>query len=153
MKFAPKSKDELAQQFLLPKGVYDALVESAEEKVSKKGNPMIEVTVKVYGDKEIVVKDWLLPETTKLINFCESAGLQNEYNAGELTDRSCRQRNLGVKIDVEPAQGEYSPKNKIVGYTKRPVAGGSGNGMIPGVDPAQQRAAQAARPEGDDVPF
>lgn len=158
MKFPPKTRQELAEQFLIPKGTYDALVESAEEKVSKAGNDMIELTLRVYnGEQEVLIKDWILPETLKLFNFCESAGLMDTYNAGELTGRSCQQANVAVRVDIEDAKGDYPPKNKIAGYVKRQLASSaapaSNGGTIQGADRNQFARAQAAAPPGDDIPF
>lgn len=153
MRFPPKTRQELAEQFLIPKGTYDALVESAEEKKSKAGNDMNELVVRVYnGEQEVLIKDWILPETVKLFNFCEAAGLMETYNAGELAPQGCL-GNVAVKVDVEDAKGDFPPKNKIAGYVKRQLASSPSGGTIPGADRNQFSRAQAAAPPGDDIPF
>ena len=57
MRFAPVSEEIAAG--CLPKGEYDAVVNSAVEKTSKAGNPMIELELTVYGQAgaEVKVKD------------------------------------------------------------------------------------------------
>ena len=155
MKINPVSEEQAAG--VLPKGEYDALVVNAVEKTSKSGNPMIELDITVYGEREQTVRDWLLSVDTgawKLQSFCKSAGLWDTYQAGDISDASCKDRNVRVKVDIQPSDGKYPPRNKIVDYLPRelvkPAAKPASD--LKGVPAAQTRAAQKSA-SGDDIPF
>lgn len=152
MKFNPVTEEQAAG--VLPDGEYDALVTAATEKMSKKNNPMIELDLTVYGEREQQVRDWLLSGETgawKLQRFCKSADIFDTYQAGELSDATCRDRNVRVKLKTQPSDGKYPPRNQIVDYLPRKAATTPAK-ELPGVPAAQTRAAQKAA-SGDDIPF
>jgi hypothetical protein len=159
MKFQPKTKDEFNAERLLAKGTYDGLIIKAEEKKSAKGNDMIALTVQVYsGSQSVLVNDWLLAGSQKLLDFCETTGLADAYMRGEVDADMVTQRNVSVKVGVEEAKGEFPAKNKISAYVMKqkpqvqPAARQeSAKGM--GVSETQRRNAVANAKPDDDVPF
>lgn len=157
MRFTPVSEEEASGVW--PKGEYDAVVKSAEDKVSRSsGNQMIELTLNVYGEfgQERLVRDWLVATDggqAKIQQFCKSAGLWDLYQTGELTDRSCVDQNVRVKLGIEEGRDGYPPQNKVAGYLPRKVAAPAPAPELVGVDPALRRAANAAGVPDDDIPF
>lgn len=117
MRITPKSQEEIDLEGLLEKGVYDFEVLKAEDKVSKKGNEMIHVKLKVFHEDGFqFVDDWLMEAMSyKLRHFCETANLLDRYESGELAAEDCIGRSGRVKIDIEPA-GEYPAKNVVKDY-------------------------------------
>jgi hypothetical protein len=116
MRVTPKTDEEL-NPLLMP-GEYDAEVYQAEEKVSQKGNEMIEIRLKVYhdGGTPILLRDWLLDSVPeKLKRFCEAAGLIDLYEAGELTAEGCCGASVRVKLKIKN-DPQYGDQNSIGGY-------------------------------------
>lgn len=161
MRFNPVSEEEASNVWA--KGEYDAVVKAAFDKVSKSsGNEMIEIQLTVYGQggQEKTVRDYLVATDggqAKIQRFCKSAGLWDIYQSGELTDRSCLDANVRVKLGVEPGDDEYPPKNKIADYLPRLVAPPKPATELVGVSDAQKNAAPKSSPDKppteDDIPF
>jgi hypothetical protein len=160
MRITPKTDEEL-HPLLMP-GEYDGEIYEAQEKTSKAGNEMIEIKVKVYhdGGPPILLRDWLLDSVPeKLKRFCESAGLENLYEAGELTAESCVGASVRVKLKIKTdPQGQYGEQNAIGGYVAKrklalnppaPKPKPQGTGM----SAAQMAAVNEQFPEGDSIPF
>jgi hypothetical protein len=106
--------------FVLPPGEYPAMVESAEEKTSKAGNPMLVVELNVYKNdgNTVTVKDYLITggqysADWKIKNLCKSAGIEvtGTLNASDLVGRGLR-----VKLGIKPAEGQYREQNKVNDY-------------------------------------
>jgi hypothetical protein len=126
MQFTPKSEEQLAEENLIPKGVYDFEVIEAHDKVSKAARQrgetvpnMIHVKLKVYetGERGIFVDDYLMPEMGfKLRHFCAEVGLLDQYDAGALTAEMCNGRAGKVFIIQGKAQNGYPPKNEVKDY-------------------------------------
>lgn len=142
MKFEPKTKAELAVKNLLPKGWYDFEVMDAQDKVSRAGNEMIAVKLRVFdpngGEKHVY--DYLMeavPE--KLFDFCESVGLIDKYQAGTLTAEDCVNRAAKVKIAIDDKNENYDPKNVAKAYAA--------------VDAIKPAPAAAPEPDEDEIPF
>jgi len=119
MKFEPKSREELSN--LLPKGEYKAMVQSAEEKQSSKGNPMITLKLEIYddqGNKRIVSDHLILIESMmwKLYDFCESAGIMDRYDAGDVSAYDCMDKSVHCKVVQKEAEGDFPAKNEIKSY-------------------------------------
>lgn len=116
--FTPKTENDLYQ--LLEKGDYDFEVLNAEDAVSKKGNPMIKLTLKIY-DKNgngRQMYDYLLEALAfKLKHFCEATGLDDKYKAGKLEASDCLAKSGKVMIDVESSDA-YPPRNSVKDYVK-----------------------------------
>ncbi len=124
MKFTPKTRSQLSERFLLKEGSHKLFVIKAEEKDSKKGFPMIALTLKGvnHENKEVLIQDWLLEQNLeKMLNFCESSGLHEKYTIGELTEHDCINKSIWAFVTIEegtpnPKGGQYPSKNRIKIY-------------------------------------
>jgi hypothetical protein len=119
MKFEPKSREELSN--LLPEGQYEGYVRNAEEKTSTTGNPMIVLQVEVYdaqGNKRLITDRLILIESMqwKLYDFCESAGIMDRYEIGEVEACDCLEKTVHCKIVRKPAKDDFPEKNEIKSY-------------------------------------
>lgn len=163
MEFKPETDREIEEQMCLAEGNYDCEVFDAIEKVSKNGNPMIELQLRVFADdgSTRLLRDWLLASPSlakrKLSRFCRSVGLDAEYESGHVTAEDCIGRSgrcvikrehsdtygLQPKVDTyEPADGPLKPSPRR----------GDADDSRPLKTP--QEAAQAAQELDDnDIPF
>lgn len=118
MRFTPKTQEELDFENLLSKGEYDFEVVKAEDAVSKKGNEMIKVNLKVFhGEGFQFVTDYLMEAMAyKLRHFFETVGMIDAYNAGSVQSADLVGACGKVRIDIEPASGEYAAKNTVKDY-------------------------------------
>lgn len=120
MKFTPKTEKEITEENLLPEGRYDFEISGAEETLSKKGNEMIKLMVRVYkpDGKFNIVTDYLLESMLyKLLHCCEACDLMAQYESGRLSADDfigkTGQLKLVVKIDET---GNYPDQNSIKDY-------------------------------------
>jgi hypothetical protein len=121
MKFKAKSENELAEENLLPAGVYPFEVITAEDKQSKAGNDMIALNMRIYSadGRPFFVKDWLMEAMGfKLRHFCEEVGILDKYEAETLTGTDCEGRQGYLVLKQEPAKGDFGPKNSVKDYGK-----------------------------------
>lgn len=120
MKFTPKTDKELAEEKLLPEGEYGFEISGAEEKISKAGNDMIVLTVRVFKDDGsfILVTDYLLESIMYKINHaCKACGLFDKYELGELSARDFIGKTGHLKLVIQKDKnGEYPDKNSIKDY-------------------------------------
>lgn len=162
MRFTPVSEETAAGCF--PKGEYEAIVAKASQKVSKKGNDMIELELTVYGPEgaTATVKYWILSNDTgayKLQRFCKSSGQWDLYQAGEISADHCLNQNVTVKLGIQDDNPDFPPRNKIADYMPRKLAAPNPAGEVRGVSPQQRSAAGTGRPDptkpptGDEIPF
>lgn len=156
MRFQPKSESDIqaerdAAMGLWPKGVYDFEIIGAEDRISSKGNEMIELSVRVFnGDgTHKTVRDFLLESMPhKLRHAAEACGMLADYErgtiaAGRMIGRTGRCR-LGVEKDKS---GQFPDKNRIEDYDKPAVSLGARPA------PAAQRQAVHAGDLDDEIPF
>lgn len=146
MKFQPKTEKEIAEEGLIPAGtICDFEVLEAEEKVSKAGNPMVALQLKVWrpNGQTTLVRDWLLlDQMWKLHAFCASVGKLAEYEAGEIDAFELKGCTGRAKIGVKPATDQYPAGNSVQGYIKAEGAAA----------PAPKKATAMANMD-DDIPF
>jgi hypothetical protein len=124
MRFNPKSDSELNNYGFLDEGIYNFEVTEAKDRVSKNGNDMIEVKLKVWSKegKEHIVFDYLLEAMAfKLKHFADTAGLAAKYEAGELSADDCLGKCGKVEIFLQPGNmrpegGYYPDKNSVKDY-------------------------------------
>jgi len=119
MKFEPKSREELSN--LLPEGQYEGYVRNAEEKESSTGNPMIVLQVELYdlqGNKRVITDRLILIDSMqwKLFDFCESAGIMDRYEAGEVGAHDCIDKSVHCKVVRKEAKDDFPAKNEIKSY-------------------------------------
>ena len=119
--FTPRSEEELSN--LIPhKSVCNFQVISTDDKPSKTGNEMITLQLKVWDDKgrEHILTDHLVFSDRALFkvkHFCESVGIAEQYNAGQLEAFHCQDKSGKAHIIIEKdASGQYPDKNKIKDY-------------------------------------
>lgn len=136
MRITPKSQEEIDLEGLLEKGVYDFEILKAEDKLSKKGNEMIHVKLKVFsGDGYQLVDDYLMEAMSyKLRHFCEEAKLLDKYESGELVASDCVGRCGKVKLDIEPG-GDFPAKNVVKDYGEKKKADPSAKGPLMNAGP------------------
>lgn len=158
MNFAPKSKQELSPT--LRDGTYPATVTKAEEKVSRSGNDMIALTLRVEAPEggSVLVNDWLIPNDKnmwKIHAFCEAAGLSDRYMRGGLDAYDCMGACVNVKVRNEVSE-QFGEQARVKGYVKPEP------GAVPepvGVPTAQGQAARKAAEDrkeetgDDDIAF
>lgn len=118
MRYTPQTKEQIAEGNLIPAGTYDYEVFGATEKVSSKGNDMMELTLHVFvGEKTRTITDYLLdamPE--KFYAFCETNGLLKEYNAMTFCPDDAIKGGGKVEIgDSKPKPG-YAKKSEVKMY-------------------------------------
>lgn len=121
LEFQPKSEEELKKTILLPEGEYDFDTVGADEAVSKSsGKEMIKLTLKVYAPdgNTTLVYDYLLAALEyKIKHFCDTAGLQTEYQLGILTADMCLNKSGKVKLVIQKDKtGQYEDKNVVKDY-------------------------------------
>lgn len=146
MKFAPKTKEEAMKSGLLEKGNYPFEVKAASPKISKAGNDMIEIFLKVWdkSGKEHFLYDYLMESVDyKLRHFCYSIGMGEMSEKGEFDCESIKGKAGICKIFIkEDKNGEYPPKNSIADYIE-------GNGEIV-ISPKEHNANEF---DDDSIPF
>jgi len=120
MKFAPKSDKELSEANLLPAGIYDFEIGTAEDKVSHAGNEMIKVDLTVFdanGGKRFVYDYLMEAMAYKLKHAAQACGLEDKYNNGSLTADDfigkCGKLKLKIQSDKN---GVYADKNVVHDY-------------------------------------
>lgn len=124
MKFTPKTKSDLQSLLVFPEGFYDFEVIAAEDSISRNGNEMIKLELKIWDKrgKERIVYDYLLELMAfKFRNFCETTNLLDKYEKGELKAIDCKNKTgyVHVVIDPErpnPSGGFYPIKNSVKDY-------------------------------------
>jgi len=121
MKFTPKTDKEIEEERLLPEGEYDFQISAGEDKVSKSGNEMIELLVRVYkpdGSGFILVNDYLLESVLyKVSHAAKACGLETEYNNGNLHGDDFFGKTGKLKLGIQKDKnGQYPDKNVIKDY-------------------------------------
>lgn len=138
--YNPMSKDEAekSRQFpLLEPGIYNFQVLKAEYRLSnpkfdKKGeplprNPMIELILLIWDNngKEFNVYDYLINSEKmewKTRHFCDSVGLEKEYEAKQFNEHLCEGRSGKASIIIQAGQKKpnssefYKDKNSVEDY-------------------------------------
>lgn len=158
MEFQPKTEREIRDAMVLPAGTYDFEVTKAEEATSKKGNPMIALTLNVFpadGTSPRQIRDWLVGSMElKLNRFCRATGLEEAYNAGELNAFACDGVSGKAKVGIEPS-AEYGDRNTVKDYV--PALETPAAKTAPAApaakkpDPTQYEQELVAK--GDEIPF
>jgi Protein of unknown function (DUF669) len=124
-KFTPKDEKQLAEENILPEGVYDFEVIGAEAKISKSGNPMMVVDLCIFDDngKKRFIKDYLLESfLPKLLAFCKETGLRGAYDAGTLSPDDLEGKSGKVELKIEQ-QGDFPAKNVVKWYGVKAAKG------------------------------
>ena len=148
MNFLPKSEGDCKKSFQpIPKGEYDFEILDASDEKSSRGNDMIKINLAIWqGDKVLCrVFDYLLPAMeAKLRHACDTCGLLDRYQSGNLSASDFIGRTGKVKIKIIKATEQYPAKNAVEDYVLRPAKALSQAGNA---TPAQREPGQ------DNLPF
>jgi hypothetical protein len=145
MKFAPKTEAQLKAAMLLEPGDYPFEFTKAEDRVSKSGNDMIALELRVFvgADRSYRMKDWILPAfERKLRHFAYAVGLGKDYDTGAITAEQCVGR-TGKCLVIQEIKEGFDPRNSIKDYI---VAGDQPNGEITAKKPAIPAQADVDEP-------
>lgn len=153
MKFPPLTEEQIQTTALVPEGYYKYQVIKALEGVSQAGNDKIDLTLKVWNDEG---REGLIFTNLSLIkllkHFCDVNGLQDNYNAGEISDILCKGKSGGcVMIGIEGEKpnnkgGVYPAKNIVKDYIVAP----QGSTLSPG---AMKPLPEMKNEFDDTIPF
>lgn len=152
MHFAPKSEEEVAAANLFPAGTYDFEIQNAEDAVSKAGNEMIKLTLRVFAPdgSATTVFDYLLESAAyKLRHVSSACGLISQYDKGSLSADDFVGKQGRVKIRIQKdASGQYPDKNSVSDYviaSRSPSSALASNGS--------RHSDEVPPPIDDDIPF
>lgn len=134
--FSPMTEEELNVSELLENGEYEFEVVKSTRKVSKAGNPMAELQIKIWDKQggEHFIFDYLVFSTVnlnikKIKHFCDAVGLEKQYLQGQIPEDLARyvgKLDLGTQEQqVNPNGGFYPKKNIVIDYIERPKDGAS----------------------------
>lgn len=123
MKFTPKTEKQIQDERfpLLKPGKYRFEVFEANDEMSKKGNPMIVLKLKILDNEFGTItylKDYLMESIAhKLRHAAYVCGLNNSYEQGDLNALSFLGKTGLVDIGVQKDKtGQYPDKNSIQDY-------------------------------------
>jgi len=169
MRFTPKTEKEMAEQNMIPEGVYPFEVVGALDTKSKtSGADMIVIQLRIFGPggAEPVLKDYLLESyMRKIFNFSKVTGLAAAYHAGSLCAADCTGKSGYAKVGIEKGKEKtdaggrgtgtyYDDKNTVKDYVVQPSAPPSGARAQPTEAQLNNTAASpAAAGKDEDVPF
>jgi hypothetical protein len=116
----PLNEKQLAEGDLIPKGIYDFSIINAEEVLSKSGNEMIKLQVRIYmpDGRERILFDYLLEALEfKVGHFAEATGLLDTYQSGSLNAHECIGKSGKCKIIIQADKtNQYPDKSVIADY-------------------------------------
>lgn len=132
MKITPKKEEELNNFSLFNEGIYNFEVLSAEDTVSKSGNEMIKLKIRVSKPdySTTIIFDYLLEAIAyKIRHFAYAIGIGELYEKGNIDAIHCigkiGQLELGIQQgQPNPNGGYYQDKNIVKDYiaeVKEPV--------------------------------
>lgn len=153
MNFSPKTEKQIAEENLIPEGVYPFETISAESKKSKAGNDMIEMCHRVWlpDGKSKLVNDWLLENPAyKLFHYCAYTGLSTQYDSGTLQAEQCIGRTGFLKIGIQKDKlGQYPDRNSVRDYVRQEIKKASGFQK----GPTDAQLSNVSDAPTEDVPF
>jgi len=154
MRFNPNEESEESR--LLDPGEYRFKIVKAEEAVSKSGNDMIKLTLAIDGQLITEYLVYLDKMAWKVKAFCESVGMLESWNDGEILASQLTHREGMAKIDIEKRES-YDDRNRVAKWLPPP----EGFEAAPAKDPVEQVtdalggsvAAADEDDEEEDLPF
>lgn len=149
MRVTPISEKEAEEAGLRKRGLYDFEVLESKERVSAKGNDMIELNVKLYDTEghSFWLYDYLVSNDAfafKVRHFAAATGLLSKYEKGELNAEDCVGKTGRCQLGVQKAKNGFPAKNQIDDYV--PLVAGAP--LI-----ASMSAKDVAKELDDDIPF
>lgn len=151
MRFESKTDEQIATEGMPPEGWHEAEVVSAEDKVSDRGNEMIELSLRLFtpnGERQR--KDWILPAfAKKLKHFCDAAGLDKQYKLGNVVAADCVGKVVMAEIKhTIQKSGEYAGQSQANVNDYKAIDRKAGYKA-----PAPKAAPVAEEIGVDDIPF
>jgi hypothetical protein len=149
MKVQPITEAEAIPPMLFKRGLYDFEILDAREKVSSKGNDMIELNLVVYDTegKKRFLYDYLVSSegmAYKLRHFSAAVGLLPQYEKGELKAADMLGKVGRCQIGIQKDKfGQYPDKNIVSDYVASKL----------GALPAPPPATVSEEIEDDEIPF
>jgi hypothetical protein len=146
--YTEEQVQEMAKPPILPEGEYNFEIVKAIDELhdrdnnliplkSKAGNPMMELTLKVWGDSGEIhtIKDWIVLTSNmmfKIRHLCETCGLLDLWNSEQLHASNLEGRlgkakiiiQKGKEIPLEKRQDRkthYDDRNSVQDYVKPKV--------------------------------
>lgn len=154
MRLNLKTEKEIAEANLLPAGVYDFEVRSAEDAVSKSsGADMIKLTLEVFDadGKTHILNDYLLDAMpAKLRHAAKVFGLLADYERGALMSNDMSGKTGKIKVGIKKDKsGQYPDQNNVQDY----VVGSGVAAPATRLGAKRQMAPAIAGDLDDDIPF
>jgi hypothetical protein len=154
MRFTPKTEEQIAEEGLIPANtICDFEVIEAEEKLSKVGNEMMTLKLKVWrpdGSTTLLFEYLLSDADWKLRAFAVGAGVLDKYEAGVFKPDDIIGAAGKLKVGIDPAKNGYPARNKVLGYEK-PAQSTARARVAPEL--AQRQRMAAAEIDNSDIPF
>jgi hypothetical protein len=136
----------------IPAGVYTAIIEDSEKKLSKSRNNYLNLKIRIvegqYKDRYVwdILNLWHSNEKVKNIARGTLGKIQEAVNVPDVSDSSMlHNKPMKVKLAIQPDEG-YGPKNTVKGY--KPVAGNPA--PAPATAPAPQTEQKPWEAADDD---
>ncbi len=149
MRVTPKTEKQIAEENLWPEGEYSFEVIEAKDSVSKKGNEMIVLSLRLFdnddADRSRTINDYLMDSIpAKLRQICVAGGLQGKYESGTILASDfigiCGTLKLKIQHDKT---GQYAAQNSVGSYV---VNKGDNDHGIPAGHPAGDAMPWEANP-------
>jgi len=143
MKFTPLSDEQIAEFGLIPESEVDFEILNAQEKVSSKGNDMIELNVQVFAPdgSARTIRDWIMPSFMKKFKHClDACGLTSKYESGEIAAADFIGKTGKLKITIGAPNDNGVRYNQVFDYVKR-------------AGDFKEKVKQAVSDLSDEIPF
>ena len=147
MKFEPKNLENLGGA-LWPVGAYKFIVEDATETSNNYGDQLqLKLKVKNAEGQIKLMTTWLNAESAALGFFCQSVGLLDKYNTGEIIDGDCMRKVGFCELGHKDPDDKGNVYNKVAKYLTK-------SEFESYVTPAEPKIAPAKEEfEDSDIPF
>ena len=116
----PLSQEQAKQGDLIPAGNYIFEVLEASDEISKAGNDMIKIKLRIFmpDGRERVLFDYLMEAFEyKLAHFFEAVGLWDKYSAGSVSADDCWGKSGECKVYIKKDKnGIYADQSAVADY-------------------------------------
>lgn len=119
LKYTAKTEKEIQEEKNMPEGEYSFEISGAEDYVSKAGNEMIKLTVRVFKPDGSfnLVDDYLTEKMLyKILHLCEAVNMQEKYASGVLEPEDFIGKQGKLKLVIQEGKDGYSDRNSIKDY-------------------------------------
>ncbi len=113
-----KEQAEIERFSLAKEGYYPGFIEDSTDKISKSGNSMMEMQLRLYKEdgSSFSFTDYLVfnPKTMwKVVNCAESSGTIKEYNERKFCSEVVKNKKVKVWVGIQ--EGQLIPDEKLNG--------------------------------------